>query len=334
MKQTIKRGANIVTNHWLNLKSGEHLLIVTNESHRTEAEILKECALTRTKSVDLMIIEEGGKQAGILFDESEKIFEGYEAIIAAADYSLITTRAAKYAIRRGSKFLSLPLSTNDGRSMLSFSFMTMDTKKSKLMANIIIKYIQSSSVIDIKTKKGTELKMYKRNRKAGFFNGTVKDGRGFSSASIEVYVPVEEDQTEGVVLVDGSLGYIGKVEAPFFIRFDNGRITEIEETISGRKLKEYMEDFHDSGMYVASEFGLGLNSIAKCRGKCYIEDESAYGTFHIGLGRNLALGGVHEASGHFDLVIHEPDIYVDNRQIMDAGKIIIPEPQVYEGGIF
>lgn len=82
-------------------------------------------------------------------------------------------------------------------------------------------------------------------------------------------------------------------------------------------------------MYVAGEFGIGLNSYSKCRGKCYIEDESAYGTFHIGFGRNIALGGVHEATSHFDLVALEPDIYADNRKIMEKGKIIIPEPQVY-----
>ena len=44
---------------------------------------------------------------------------------------------------------------------------------------------------------------------------------------------------------------------------------------------------------------------------------------------NIALGGIHEASSHFDLVAHEPDVYADNRKIMEKGKIIIPEPQVY-----
>ena len=64
-------------------------------------------------------------------------------------------------------------------------------------------------------------------------------------------------------------------------------------------------------------------------GDCYIEDESAYGTFHIGLGRNLALGGVHNAKGHFDLVCLAPDIYAVNRMLMQEGKIILPEPNVY-----
>ncbi len=72
-----------------------------------------------------------------------------------------------------------------------------------------------------------------------------------------------------------------------------------------------------------------MNSYSKCEGSCYIEDESSCGTFHIGLGRNIALGGVHEASGHFDLVSIEPDIYADNRKIMQQGRIIVQEPQLY-----
>ena len=90
-----------------------------------------------------------------------------------------------------------------------------------------------------------------------------------------------------------------------------------------------MEGYKDSRIYIAGEFGIGLNSYSDCVGNCYIEDESAYGTFHIGLGRNLALGGVQNAKGHFDLVCLNPDIYADNRQIMQYGKIILPEPNVY-----
>ncbi|WP_346908998.1 peptidase [Faecalicatena orotica] len=321
-----ERGAMIVVRDWLRLKPWEKLLIVTSENHIAEAEILRKCAHRRSKAVDLMVVEKRGKHVGVFFDSHEDVFDGYQAVLGATDYSLVTTKAAKRAIQRGSKFLSLPLSTNNGKSMLAFQFMMMDTKKSKMMAGIIMKYLNSSSVVHVTTRLGTDLTLYKRNRPAGFFNGVVRDGKGFSSASIEVYVPIEETKTRGILIPDGSLGYIGRVDEPFWIRLEDGYIREIEMTAVGRKLKEYMDDFHDPGIYAASELGIGLNSYAKCRGDSYIEDESAYGTFHIGVGRNIALGGVHEANGHFDIVAKRPDIYADNRKIMERGKIIIPEP--------
>ena len=198
-----------------------------------------------------------------------------------------------------------------------------------MMAKVIMKYLRSSEKIHVTTSAGTDLVMYKENRNPGFFNGVIKDGKGYSSASIEVDVPIEETKTEGVMMLDGSLGYIGRANEPTRILFHEGRITDIEETHTGIKLKNYMEEYRDPRIYIGGEFGIGLNSYSRCLGNCYIEDESAYGTFHIGLGRNLALGGKQNANGHFDLVCLEPDIYTDNRQIMQQGKIIIPEPVVY-----
>lgn len=131
------------------------------------------------------------------------------------------------------------------------------------------------------------------------------------------------------MVLDGSLGYIGRAKEPTRIEFRKGRIVEIENTPTGIRLKEYMEGYRDSRIYIGGELGIGLNSYSKCLGNCYIEDESAYGTFHIGVGRNIALGGVQNAKGHFDLVCMDPDIYTDNRMIMQEGKIILPEPNVY-----
>ena len=325
----IEGGAQIVIRDWLKLKPWERLLIVTSDQHVKEAKALKKYALKRKASVDMMIVEKKGIKVGVFFDENETIFDEYRAVIGATDYSLVTTKAAKRAIQRGSKFLSLPLATNNGQSMLGYDFMRMDTKKSKMMAQVIMKYFNSSSIIHIETKAGTNLNLWKQGRRSGFFNGVVKDGKGYSSASIEVYVPIEETKSEGTMIVDGSLGYLGKVGQPTKLSLEEGCIRTIEGTESGQKLKEYLESYHDENMYHASEFGLGLNSFARCLGNCYIEDESSYGTFHLGFGRNLALGGNHEACGHFDLVCMAPDIYLDNRQIMHEGKIIIPEPEIY-----
>lgn len=322
-------GADIIARDWLHLRRAERCLIVTTTTHIEEAHLMKQRFEMIAGSVDLMVMEEKGKRVSEFFDEHDTIFDDYSVIVGAADYSIVTTRAAKRAIGRGSKFLSLPLSTNNGKSMLGFEFIKMDTKKSRMTADVIKRYIDSGQIVHVTTRLGTDLRFYKRNRYAGFFNGDVKAGKGFSSASIEIYVAIEETETTGTLILDGSLGYIGKVEKPFRIEIRNGRITEIEQTPDGCRLKEYLESFEDERMYIAAELGIGLNYLSKCEGNCYIEDESSYGTFHIGFGRNVALGGVQEACSHFDLVTFAPDIFVDNRKIIEEGRIIVPEPQVY-----
>lgn len=325
----MKEGAKIIIYDWLKIKSKDRLLIVSSNKYRLEAELIKESARNITDNVDIMMVEKSGKQIGVFFDENEDAFKGYNVIVGATDYSLVTTKATKKAIDNKSKFLSLPLTTTNNKSMLGYKFIKMDTKKSKLMAQIIMKYIKNASVIRVTTEKGCDLKFFKRNREAGFFNGVAKDGKGYSSASFEIYVPIEENMTVGKMVVDASLGYIGKPKESITIDIKDGKIVGIEENESGLILKKYIEDFNDYRIYTAGELGIGLNSYSKCSGNCYIEDESAYGTFHIGFGRNIALGGLCEASGHFDLVSFNPNIYADNRKIMEKGRIIVPEPQLY-----
>ena len=65
--------------------------------------------------------------------------EGYDYVIGATDYSLVTTIAAKTAIKNGVGFLSLPLHTNDDRSMLEYKFMQCDTAQSKELAKRLTK---------------------------------------------------------------------------------------------------------------------------------------------------------------------------------------------------
>lgn len=329
MTQKMDCGAGVIIRDWVQVRPWDKVLIVTSKEYLPEVKALKKYAQHRARSVDSLIVENTGRHVGVFFDMNETVFDPYTAIIAATEHSIVTTKAAKRAIQKKKKFLSLPLSTNDGRSMLEYDFLMMDTKKSRLMAKVIMKYLRHSSRIRITTPAGTDLVVYKEGRKPGFFNGVVKDGKGYSSASIETYVPIEETKTEGVMVLDGSLGYIGRAEQPTKIIFREGRIVDIEETETGKKLKEYMEDYKDPRIYIGGELGIGLNSYSRCLGNCYIEDESAYGTFHIGLGRNIALGGQQNAKGHFDLVCLDPDIYTDNRQIMQQGKIIVPEPVAY-----
>lgn len=328
-KASVSEGADLIARNWIHLRKKDSVLIVTTKSHTDEAKIMKERFLRITDKTDIMMVNDEGKTLSTIFDEKENAFDDYDVIVGATDYSIVTTRAVKRALDKGKRFLSLPLSTNNGSSLLEYPFLKMDTGKSRLMAGIIRKYLDESTVIRIETAEGTELKVFKKSREVGFFNGSVKDNRGFSSASIELYIPVEEDRTEGIMAVTGSLGYLGRVTEPFKIRFSKGRIIDIEETKDGKRLKEYLESFGDSNMYAATELGIGLNSDSECIGNSYIEDESAYGTFHIGFGRNIALGGVHEAKGHFDLVSYDPDIYADNRMVMYHGVIVDPEPQVF-----
>lgn len=321
MNKALLRGADVVVRQWLNLKQGESLFIVTNENHILEANILKTLSLDLGASVDLLMFEKDKKHISRYFDEQENAFDQYDVILGATPQSLVTTKAVKRAIEHGKRYLSLPLQTDGTRSLLEYEFIMMDPYYAKQAAHLLMSSLNESSHIQVITDQGTNLHFYKRDRAARYFTGLTCDGNSYASSSFEVYIPIEETNAYGVGILDGSLGYIGAVQEPFEIRLENGRISYVEPTKCGLRLKEFIEQFQDDNILNAGEFGIGLNTLAGCNGNSYIEDESAYGTFHIGFGRNLALGGIHEARGHFDLVFLEPTIFIDDKMIMKKGVI-------------
>ena len=332
MEQAIQHGADIIIRDWVRLRARERLLIVSSLNYATEVQAMQTAAKTVGATAEVLLLDDLHEQVGQYFDDREDTFDPYDAVIGATEYSLITTRAVKRVIARRHRFLSLPLSTRNGQSLLRYDFLNMSLPKSRIMADIIMRSYQNASKIHVTTDLGTSLDFTIEGRVPGFgfFNGCCHDGKGLASASVEVYVAPVETETSGTLILNGSMGYIGVVDRPVRIALRGGRIVEIEDSPSGRRLKEFLSHFHDpENMVIAAEFGIGLNTHSHCDGNCYIEDESTYGTFHIGFGRNIALGGVQDASGHYDLVTHTPTIYVDNRMIMDHGELTILEPSIY-----
>ena len=311
---------------WLHLTKDNLVYFVTDETKLKEADaFLKACDHigARCKVVQLKSHEiQNGKSIDDLKWEMAKA----DAIVGATNYSFITTDAVNYALSRGAQFLSMPMSTNNGESLFEQEFLKMDPDEATMLGMPMFWELRDAKTIHVTTKRGTDLTFDITDRFPGIFHGSLWEVGKCSSSSFEIYIPPVEYHTNGTLILDGSMGYIGIVDKPVEIKIENGYITYIEDTEDGRKLKEYLESFDDLEMYCAAEFGIGLNTISKCRGASYIEDESAFGTFHIGFGRNLALGGSHNARGHFDLVTHNPTIIVDDKVIMKDGHAKAIQP--------
>jgi leucyl aminopeptidase (aminopeptidase T) len=54
-----------------------------------------------------------------------------------------------------------------------------------------------------------------------------------------------------------------------------------------------------------------------------LEDEKVLGTVHIALGDNKTMGGKVHVPIHLDGVIKQPNVYFDNKLIMEKGKLLI-----------
>ena len=315
-------GARCIIQNWIEAKENEVLHFITDENHIREADIFELAAFECGVVPKITILSSDGVQSGEVIEKMKNTMYYSDVIIGATHYSFITTEAVDYALKKGSRFLSFPMHTNDNSSIFEREFIRMRPKTAKKMGRPVADKITKSERVVVTTEKGTNVAFCVKDRKAGIFAGSCT-GRGrVASSSFEVYVPIVETMTNGVVIADGSLGYLGAIKSPIELVFEAGYLVEINGKEDASRLKRYMESFNDKEIYCAAELGIGLNTKSKCEGVCYIEDESTYGTFHIGFGRNIALGGNHEAKGHFDIVTHKPDIIADDIILMNEGELV------------
>lgn len=310
-------------NDWLAVKKDELIHFVSDENHMKEIAAFKEFANKNDLTLKITILPSNQVQNGKVINSIASSFVKDDVVIGATDFSFITTSAVKKAILNGSRFLSLPLSCSDGTSLLEKDFINMDLNVVYKDAMKILRKLKDKETIHVTTELGTNLSFSIKDRIPGYFNGCAKNPGEITSASFEVYVAPLENSMNGVLYLDGSYGYLGTVKNPIKIEFKNGKIISAESNDDGAsKLMVYIKSFNDSKMFKPGEFGIGLNRKSKCRGICYIEDESTYSTFHIGMGRNITLGGKQKAAGHFDIVTHKPTIKADKTIIMKNGELV------------
>lgn len=233
MSSKMQKGADIVIHRWCQLKRGEKLLIITDHSHLRESAALQKSAEIIGAFVVTIVIPENCTQAGTLFDSMLEFLLSNDVIIGATNYSLITTRAVREVLTHGSRYLSLPLSTNNGRSMLAFDFMGMDPEEARRCSANMIHYLNESDTVRITTPLGTNLTFGKKGRNAVLFHGMASHPGQVGSSSFEVYIGIEETKTNGHAVLDGSMGYVGRPPEHIQLEFRDGRLVSIEHNESG-----------------------------------------------------------------------------------------------------
>ena len=316
----IEQGARIIIQDWLFTKPDDVIHLITDETKLLEVDALARVINNLGAIPRITILPSKSIQVGLTIDEMKDVLSYATAIVGITSYSFVTTAVIKHLLRQGARFISIPMHMTNGGSLLKEKFLAMDPLVAYRTGLPMLRCMRGANTLHITTRRGTDIHFDIRGRTPGIFYGMAHRNGACTSASFEVYIPPNEIMTNGRVILDGSMGYIGLVEKPLELAFKDGYLSYIEPTVDGCRLKDYLDKFNDYRMYYASEVGIGLNRLSRCRGISYVEDESTYGTFHIGLGRNITLGGKHNANGHFDIVIHQPTIMTENAVIMKDGE--------------
>lgn len=142
----------------------------------------------------------------------------------------------------------------------------------------------------------------------------------------EVGVAPDEGSTNGTVVWDTTVHGIGLLDEPVRLTVEDGWVTEVSGGRQADEFRQTLEDADENAWYCAAEFSVGINPDAEITGRMRT-DKKVEGAVHIATGANKDLGGEIQSELHIDGTIRYPSVWVDDRQIVDHGEILVDPDQ-------
>lgn len=298
----------------MNLKKNEGCLIVTDKKLRFIGNALYKNSLNITKNSKLILTKipkaHGAEPPKNVADEMLK----YDVILMPTTKSLSHTKARENASKKGARIASMPGITAE----MMKRALNVDFCRIKRLNEMLILKLKGKNKVRVTTKKGTDVEFYLKGRKWKDDNGLyTKKGTFGNLPAGEIFIAPLEGKTNGVIIIDASIGGIGKVDKDVRIYVKNGYITDISGGKTANAFKKLLKNkFHKN----VAELGIGTNYKAKITGNV-LEDEKVAGTCHVAFGNNIHFGGKVDVSFHVDVVIKKPAIYADKALMVTYGKI-------------
>lgn len=239
-------------------------------------------------------------------------------IICPTSRTLYHTNARTAACAKGARFISMAGAT---MSVLASSGMFANFPAQRKIMNKLANRLTRAKRIRVTNPAGTDLEFNVRGRRGHGVSGTAtRPGEATGVPDIEAYIAPLEDDTNGVLFVDGSTSVTGVVKQPIELRIQHGIVRRISGGPDARRLNLLLREARSRSSFRVGEFGIGLNPLARIRGSI-IEDEGKLGTVHVALGDNIRLGGRNRAPTHIDLVLRNPHVQFDGITILRRNQL-------------
>lgn len=304
----------------MGVKPGESVLVITDSLRKDLGVPIYQAALDAGNDAIYMEMRPrtiNGEEPPLVV--SDAMYHA-DVIIAVTKVSLSHTQAKIRAVRHGARIATMPFgarSTDFVMGIYTGGGMTMDYRRMDENIRRLAGFMDQTHEARIMTEKGTDIRVEYGGRKFYTDSGIAHNPGDFTNLPAgEIYVaPVN---AEGVIVVDVTMGRLGKLKSPLTIEVKGGMAYSIKGDRAD-ELEKILTGFGPKAMNLA-EFGIGMNPAARICG-LLLEDEKVAHTVHFALGNNAAFGGNVSVPLHMDGVVNDPTIYVDGN-VLDIDQFI------------
>jgi len=209
------------------------------------------------------------------------------------------------------------------------SSLNIDYKKLVEKGRDIVDTVSGSVNVRVTSDRGTNIQFQVKDRKWIIDDGIISQEDiklgdvGLNLPCGEVFVCPLEESAEGTVFFDVPTDYWGHKITGIKLEFKEGKIIGYDVEEGKKEFADVLATATGDKDKIA-EFAIGLNPKAQFINDILV-DEKVLGTIHIAIGDNKgpAYGGKNNSSIHWDLIMTRPTVEVDEKTIMEDGKLKI-----------
>ena len=303
----------------LEVGSGEKVLIVTDLHKRTIGFAFESAARRLARDVELIEISvadrNGQEPSGAVAEKMRKV----DVLLIPVTRSLSWTDARLAATESGTRVASMPGITEEIILRTFYADYQAIQKRVRALCDIF----DRSHSLRVTTSLGTDIRMdisgrHGRGRRGGLYT---EAGAWGNLPCGEAFIAPIEGSAEGIYVVDASHSGVGRLSDPIWFAVSEGRVKAIEGGREASRLAVLLDEVGSPDAYKIAELGIGCNDRAAVCG-ITLEDEKVLGTCHIAVGSNVLFGGTTAVDIHLDGVLTRPTIYVDQRKIIEDGRLL------------
>jgi len=310
--------SQIAVRDCMGVQPGERVLVVTDEPLRIIGYAIWKAAKDLGNEVMLVEILPRKTNGEEPPKEVAELMKMVDVVLCPTSKSLTHTDSRRAASEKGVRIATLPGVTEE----IMIRCMNADYNKIAERTFRLCEELERTSVVRVKAPGGTDVTLPIKGRKAHASSGLFREkGLWGNLPTGEAYLAPLEGQSQGVVVVDGSMASVGVVREPIRILVKDGFATDITGGAEAKRLVELLEPHGKDGRNVA-EFGVGTNDKAILTG-LILEDEKVMGTIHIAFGDNKSMGGTVRVASHLDGLVKKPTVWFDDRKMMEGGLLLL-----------
>ncbi len=315
---SVEKGIDIALRDCLAVRPDDRLLILTDPLKLELGKLFWHRGLNYTSDCILTVMNPTGRHSSPLPNFVARLMKEATCVIAPTTYSISHTDARREATEAGVRIASLPGITAD----IIARAMNVDYRRMARVSEMLADLLSEAKEAVVITGNDTaELHLPLEGRRGFADTGLLHRPGSFSNLPAgEAFTAPVEGKSEGTLVVNGSFPIIGLLgNEPITIKVERGLAVEIT---GGRKADKLRELLSGEAERNVAELGIGTNPKAKLTG-IVLEDEKILGTIHVAFGDNKSFGGTVGAKIHLDGVLLRPTLILDDRVVMDKGKLLV-----------